>query len=340
MSKLSRVVGKIFGSNAGPDQIGVFGSLFAGSAATTINPATAQSLSNWLVGWNGAAINGNAPAIEDMNAAFFVHSYQIAYMLQQGIPEWNTDTIYYENQFCSLNGSIYKSLTDDNTGNNPSSDSENWGLISFARTGDGKDYWGSDLESGWVWADGKTIGSADSGATNRANADTFNLYKLLWDNYSNSVLVIQDSSGAPTIRGASAAADFAANKRLPIIDKRGRVSAGKDDMGGTAANRLTNTTMAPDGVTLGATGGEQTHVLTETELASHTHTQPPHAHGMVYPTTGNGLGLTTGSGVFTGGPAGTSYSTQTTSITNSNTGGDAGHNNVQPTILCNYVIKL
>lgn len=340
MAKLSRFVAKIFGSSAGPNQIGVFGSLFAGSANTTTNPATAQSLSNWLTGWNGAAIDGNAPAIEDMNAAFFVHSYQIAYMLQQGIPEWNTDTVYFQNQFCSVSGSLYKSLTDDNTGNDPSTDTANWQLISFSRTGDGKEYWGTDLEPGWIWADGKTIGSAASGATGRANADTFNLYKLFWDNYSNAILPIQDSAGALTIRGANAAADFAENKRLPVVDKRGRVSAGVDNMGGTTAGRLTNTTMAPDGTTLGATGGEQTHILTETELASHTHTQPPHAHRMVYPTTGSGLGLTTGSAVFTGGPAGAAYSTQSTSVSNSNTGGNAGHNNVQPTILCNYIIKL
>jgi len=43
-----------------------------------------------------------------------------------------------------------------------------------------------------------------------------------------------------------------------IPDLRGRVIAGVDNMGGVAANRLTATTMAPNGNTRGATGGAQT----------------------------------------------------------------------------------
>ncbi|SEP41462.1 Microcystin-dependent protein [Rhodospirillales bacterium URHD0017] len=42
-----------------------------------------------------------------------------------------------------------------------------------------------------------------------------------------------------------------------LPDLRGRVAAGKDDMGGGAAGRLTNTTVSPNGVTLGAAGGGQ-----------------------------------------------------------------------------------
>ena len=44
-----------------------------------------------------------------------------------------------------------------------------------------------------------------------------------------------------------------------LPDYRGRVSAGKDDMGGTSANRLTNQTNGVDGDTLGATGGGGAH---------------------------------------------------------------------------------
>jgi hypothetical protein len=35
------------------------------------------------------------------------------------------------------------------------------------------------------------------------------------------------------------------------------VTAGKDDMGGSAASRLTGTSMSPNGTTLGASGGLQ-----------------------------------------------------------------------------------
>lgn len=44
-----------------------------------------------------------------------------------------------------------------------------------------------------------------------------------------------------------------------VPDLRGRVIAGVDNMGGTAANRLTGTTMSPNGNTRGATGGAQTN---------------------------------------------------------------------------------
>src|SRR5690606_30912733 len=56
-----------------------------------------------------------------------------------------------------------------------------------------------------------------------------------------------------------------------LPDLRGRVAAGRDDMGGTSANRLTNQSGGLDGDTLGASGGSETHTLTEAELASHTH---------------------------------------------------------------------
>lgn len=44
-----------------------------------------------------------------------------------------------------------------------------------------------------------------------------------------------------------------------VPDLRGRVPAGLDNMNGTAANRLTATTMSPNGTTRGATGGAQTN---------------------------------------------------------------------------------
>jgi microcystin-dependent protein len=50
------------------------------------------------------------------------------------------------------------------------------------------------------------------------------------------------------------------------------VAAGKDDMGGTAASRLTNTVLSASN-TLGATGGSQTHTLTsgESGVPAHSH---------------------------------------------------------------------
>lgn len=82
--------------------------------------------------------------------------------------------------------------------------------------------------SGWLIEDGKTIGSAASGATGRANADTQDLFTLLWTEFTNTELVIQTSGGVASTRGASAAADFAANKRMPLFDSRSRFLRGSD----------------------------------------------------------------------------------------------------------------
>lgn len=75
--------------------------------------------------------------------------------------------------------------------------------------------------TGWLLIDGKTIGSAASGATARANADTLALYTFLWD-FGVSDVPIYTSSGVATTKGANAAADFAANKRLQLFVEGGR----------------------------------------------------------------------------------------------------------------------
>lgn len=125
MAKISRIKQLLFGSSAGANQIGVFGSLAAGSAATTTSADTVQSLSNFLTGWFGASVGNNSPAEEDMNGLFFLAFYQLAYLMQSGIPEWNADTVYYTGSFANSSGVIYVSLTDSNT-NNAVTDTSNW----------------------------------------------------------------------------------------------------------------------------------------------------------------------------------------------------------------------
>jgi microcystin-dependent protein len=51
-----------------------------------------------------------------------------------------------------------------------------------------------------------------------------------------------------------------------VIDKRGRVSAGKDDMGGSAANRITAAGSGITGTTLGSAGGAETVTLAQNAL--------------------------------------------------------------------------
>lgn len=126
MARLNRIEAKIFASNAGADQIAKFGSLAASAPAFTTDADEAQSLSQFLSGWFSAVIGGNSPCIEDMNALFYVITYQIAQIMQSGVPEYNAATTYYSGQMCSDGaGTIYVSLVDDNIGN-ALTDSTKW----------------------------------------------------------------------------------------------------------------------------------------------------------------------------------------------------------------------
>jgi microcystin-dependent protein len=183
-------------------------------------------------------------------------------------------------------------------------------------TGSVFDYIGSTAPAGYVFLDGKTIGNVSSGATGRANADTEALFTKLWDSMADA------QAGVSTGRGASAAADFAANKTITLPDARGRVIAGQDDMGGTAASRLTSTTMSPDGATLGATGGAQTHTLTTPEMPAHTHDVDVRNTFAARTSTGANTAVTL------------------TTVTTTSTGGSDAHNNVQPTLILNKIVKL
>jgi len=108
-----------------------------------------------------------------------------------------------------------------------------------------------------------------------------------------------------------------------LPDLRGRVVAGQDDMGGSSANRLTNQSGGLNGDTLGATGGSETHTLTTAQIPAHTH----------YNDFSGGFNGITGSG---GSPG---YISSTQGRQSGSTGGGQAHNNIQPTIILNYIIK-
>jgi len=120
MAKLTRVPAKVFAASAAATEIGQFGSAVAGSKLETADVATIQGLSAWLSGWSEALVSGNRyPALQEMNGAFKVLSYQGAYALQEGIPEYDSATTYYIGSIVKKTGTseLYKSIVNDNVGN-------------------------------------------------------------------------------------------------------------------------------------------------------------------------------------------------------------------------------
>jgi hypothetical protein len=126
MSKLTRYTQQVFGSSAGTNQIAQFGSYVAGSPVYTTNPATIQALAEYLDGWFAAVVNGSSPAIEDMNALHYLFSYGLAYLMQEGVAEWDSGTTYYQYSLCNYSGVLYVSQTNSNLNNTPGSSPSNW----------------------------------------------------------------------------------------------------------------------------------------------------------------------------------------------------------------------
>jgi microcystin-dependent protein len=199
--------------------------------------------------------------------------------------------------------------------------------LSTARftTGDVKLTIKTVADPGWVLMDDGTIGNAASGATTRANADTEALFTLLWNNTTDANCPV---SGG---RGASAAADFAANKTIALPKALGRALA----VYGSGAG-LTNRSLAQ------ALGSENAAVI------SHTHTvtvnDPGHAHNVnLYVNESGGSNLRCAPfTAFDNIQATQTTSTATTGISvNLSTEGVSGSQaNMQPTVFLNVMIKL
>lgn len=142
--------------------------------------------------------------------------------------------------------------------------------------GEVRDYAGASLPTGWLWCAGQNVSRTTYSDLFSAIGTTFG-----------------SGDGSTT---------------FGVPDLRGRTSVGKDDMGGTNANRMTGSSgLSPDGDVLGSAGGEEDHTLTVTSLPSRAIVQ---------------------SGAFA--------DQGTTGSTGRGSGGS--HNNVQPSLILNKII--
>lgn len=216
------------------------------------------------------------------------------------------------------------------------------------RTGMLQHYYGTSTPGGWVRANGRTIGSATSGASERANDDVEDLFLLLWA--QDATLAV---SGG---RGGTAAGDWSSNKTIALPDLRGRALVGLDTMGTTAASVLAGIE------TIGETIGAESVVLTTGQIPTHLHAagtllMPNHGHparfsgGTANDGDGSGgmlldLASVSNYSAFTGTPANTIGQqiggSGTASVTGStaNAGSSESHSNVQPSTGVTIIIKL
>lgn len=206
-------------------------------------------------------------------------------------------------------------------------------------TGDVKYTFQAGPPAGWISLSNvsnlQTIGSAASGATLRANADTQALYVMLYTNLSDALAPV---SGG---RSGNAVNDFNANKTLSVPQLAGKSPMGAGAAGGGLSIRI-----------YGTTYGEENHVLLTSELAVHFHpagiSDSGHAHSYTRLSGGlrndgtsaltvntSQIGDTTGvslTGVRVSSPNGvdTTYSA----------GGNVAHNTIHPVITLNVFVKL
>lgn len=113
-----------------------------------------------------------------------------------------------------------------------------------------------------------------------------------------------------------------------VPDRRGRIGAGRDALGGTAANRITSGGSGINGDTPGASGGAETVSLTSAQNGAHTHSDTYTIASSTTPFQSNIKGVTAITGLTT------------STTTSGSSGSGTAHNNMPPIYITNYIIRV
>ncbi len=182
------------------------------------------------------------------------------------------------------------------------------GLLASTPVGGGMDYWGDTAPAGWIFPYGQLLSRTTYAA----------LFAVFGTKYGAG-------DGSTT---------------FGIPDKRDRASFGKGNMGGTAANRITNQSGGWEGDTLGAAGGAQTHTLTTAQIPTITPSGSVSGTSAFYaqPTLVTGSTANPQATNYAQGPFSVTSQAITASFSGTPFGGGGAHNNLPPGIVCNYII--
>ena len=310
MSKLSRVFQNLFMANGSSSHAEQFGAkVQTGSAVPTLDPATIQAGAAFVGnGWLDAVVGTNKqPYLEDMNGLFVLLFRQLAYMFQSGIPEWDPATTYFTGSIVTAPGTaqLYASLVDNNTGNALPNQSNNasWQFLNPQADPPGiiKAYGLSMVN------DTDVPGYLACWGVSHPNASYPNLSPLI----------------PATWRTFNGAADpGAGNFRTPDFRSLTLMGAGQ----GTGFSART----------LAQLVGEEAHTLAVSEIPPNLSvTDPGHVHNLFFGTPGGGDNNF--ADTFIPGQTNTSTRSNVTGI--SVGGGGAAHNNMQPSVGVNFLIK-
>lgn len=140
MAQQTRVVQKIFGETGLSSDFAQIGSAAAGTPLLTKDPTVMQQLAQYSEGLLGTSVNQGdtiLPRLEDFNSLLFLMTTQLAYILQNGIPEWinSVDQRYYANiSYVTVGGNIYQAILGDDATNinsqrDPTTEPTWWRLI-------------------------------------------------------------------------------------------------------------------------------------------------------------------------------------------------------------------
>jgi hypothetical protein len=313
MAKLSRYFLTIFGASGPTDDFEKFGSARAGAPIKTKDIPTIQQLAAWATGLKAGIITDNrAPFLESMNAILYLVSFMQAYMFQEGLPEWDSQTTYYTGSIVKKAGTreLYISRTDNNLNQAlpTKTDNASWTYFNHSMEAPGmiKAYAGAVAPSGYLLCDGSEVGRAaypDLFATIGTawgagdGSTTFNLPDLrgksLFGKAAAGTFATLGASGGAETHGHEGStvseadpinvSDKSSEPHIAPVARVGVISIARETGGGWPGGYVGFGAPTRETASGLADNNQGTFCLTIPN-GTHFHTLPKHAHGLTIAT--------------------------------------------------------